>query len=180
MLRCVIDSLWADRRIHRRWVSHHVPDHIEVERRTRRWLEDVVLGLRLCPFAVPYHKSNQIFITTIDASDQNVALERLRDRYKALQGSMEIATELVVFPYVSEFDNFFEFSHIIANIQEELTRGKEESEELIQMVAFHPRWLTREAHESGKSDDFALFTNRSPYPLVHLLRQVHVDQALEV
>ena len=81
----------------------------------------------------------------------------------------EIETTLIILPDVNlTFENFYDFCNIITDILEEYDYSEE-----VQLVAFHPKFR----YERTAPDDASNYTNRSPYPMIHLLREVSIEAA---
>lgn len=141
---------------------------------TRRWVERAVIGLNLCPFAKAVHVRGQLHFSVCQASSASVVLEHLGLELQALIecGPLERETTLVVVPDCLQ--EFLEFNMVVAR-GERLIR-KKGLEGVIQLASFHPRFCF-----SGAADgDFANYSNRSPYPTLHLLREESIDKAVRV
>ncbi len=139
---------------------------------TQRWLERAVIGLNLCPFAKAVHVKGQIRYAVSDArtaeelcQDLVSELERLRDA-----SPEEVDTTLLIHPWV--LDDFLEYNDFldVADVAlEELDLVGE-----IQIASFHPQYQFADA----ASNDISNYTNRSPYPTLHLLRETSIDRAV--
>ena len=140
---------------------------------TRRWIETVVLRHGLCPFAGPVVSSGGLHIAVSKAT----STEQLVDDFIA--ELLELAhterdkreTSLLVHPYVlTDFDSYNDFLDIVeATLVEAGMHG------VIQVASFHPDY--RFADEDA--DDPANYSNRSPYPMLHLLREVSINEAVQ-
>lgn len=148
-----------------------------VEKHVRAWLEDFVVGLNLCPFARPYVQQG-----ALSADSLRIAIcgdtqpEELRrsflEELNTLQGSSEreIATSLLVFPHAfSEFTDYLDF---FDEAQDLLVQAGLEG--LIQLASFHPLYEF-EGEEPGAASHFS---NRAPYPVIHLLREDMMERVL--
>jgi uncharacterized protein len=140
---------------------------------TRLWLERAVIGLNLCPFAKAAHQKKQIRWVESAARDEEALvaelvseLERLAEADPAL-----IDTTLLVHPQVlHDFDDFNDFMGVAEAVLEELELDGE-----IQIASFHPQFR----FEGTEPDDLGNYTNRSPHPTLHLLREASIERALE-
>ncbi|MEJ5991465.1 DUF1415 domain-containing protein [Ramlibacter sp. PS3R-8] len=139
---------------------------------TRRWLERAVVGLNLCPFAKAVLAKHQEHFSTSQAQDAAGVLDdfaRELDALVALPAS-ERDTTLLVLP--QGFDDFLAF-HDLTLRAERLVR-KRGLEGVVQVASFHPRFVFAGTEE----DDITNFTNRAPWPTLHLLREESIDRAV--
>ncbi|MCD6078397.1 MAG: peptidase [Ramlibacter sp.] len=139
---------------------------------TRRWLERAVVGLNLCPFAKAVLVKQQVHFAASEAQDAAGVLEdfsRELDALVALPAS-DRDTTLLVLPRA--FGDFLDF-HDLAQRAERVVR-KRGFEGVVQVASFHPRFVFAGAEE----DDITNFTNRAPWPTLHLLREESIDRAV--
>ncbi len=139
---------------------------------TRIWLERAVIGLNLCPFAKGVHAKNQIRTVVSDArSEQALLADLTRElQYLAAANADEIDTTLLIHPYV--LDNFLDYNDFLDvadQAVEDLGLGGE-----LQVASFHPRYQ----FAGTACDDISNYSNRSPYPMLHLLREASVERAV--
>jgi uncharacterized protein len=140
---------------------------------TRRWLERAVIGLNLCPFAKAVHQKQQIRWVESSARDEpalvaelGVELQRLADA-----DPETIDTTLLVHPHVlQDFEDFNDFLGVAEALLEEL-----ELDGILQVASFHPGYR----FDGVPADDPGNFSNRSPYPTLHLLREDSIERAVE-
>ncbi len=139
---------------------------------TRRWLERAVVGLNLCPFAKSVVAKRQVHITATQADDAQGVLAAFEAELKALvvAGARERDTTLLAIPRGME--DFLTFLDVAARA-ERIVR-KRGLEGVIQVAHFHPRFVFAGAQE----DDITNYTNRSPHPTLHLLREASIDRAV--
>jgi len=139
---------------------------------TQRWLELAVIGLNLCPFAKAVHVKRQIRYAVTAATTADALLAELNHELALLAQAKaeEIDTTLLIHPRaMTDFIDFHFF------LQEADAANKILGlEGTVQIASFHP------AYEFAGSapDDIANFTNRSPHPTLHLLREASVDRAV--
>jgi hypothetical protein len=142
-------------------------------RHVQDWLREFVVGLNLCPFARPLLGDPSLRIAICEESDVQALRSSFLRELDLLQGSPEqqIATTLLVFPKaLRDFAMYLEF---FATAQELLVDGGLEG--LVQLASFHPRYCF-----AGEAPDAAShYSNRSPYPIIHLLREEMLSRVLE-
>lgn len=143
------------------------------ERHIRRWLDDFIVGLNLCPFARPLLGASNLRIAICEESDPPVLLRTILRELDVLQRSTEreIATTLLVFPCaLHDFKDYLQF---LDEAQDLLIASGLEG--LVQLASFHPHYQF-EGEAPGAASHYS---NRAPYPLLHLLREDMVSRALE-
>lgn len=139
---------------------------------TRRWIEQFVVGENLCPFAAPVLRDELLRIVVCDSADELVQVRMLLREFDRLQSTPEeeLATTIVVYPAgLTEFDDYLDFLAIAEHLLDEAAL-----EGVIQIASFHPDYC----FENVTADDVSNYTNRSPYPMLHLLREDMLERAL--
>ena len=149
------------------------PDSATVTDHTRQWLEKAVIGLNLCPFAKAPHVKNLVRISVSQARHLDGFLEDL-DRELQLLGETpadELETTLLVHPTLfPDFDTFNQMLDIAdAAVVDNGLEG------IVQIAPFHPDFQ----FEGTDSDDIGNYTNRSPYPTLHLIREDSIAKAAQ-
>ena len=154
-------------------VSVLKPARAEVERKTLAWVKDFVVGLNLCPFARPLLASEALRVTVCEANDDEGVAAALLDEIQLIQkaSESEVATTLVVFPNALQgFDGYLAFLDGAQQLLEEMGLLG-----VLQLASFHPDYqFAGEPIEAASH-----FTNRAPFPMIHLLREEMVTRALE-
>lgn len=150
-----------------------IPDSASVTDHTRQWLEKAVIGLNLCPFAKAPHVKNLVRISVSQARHLDGFLEDL-DRELQLLGDTpadELETTLLVHPTLfPDFDTFNQMLDIAdAAVVDNGLEG------IVQIAPFHPDFQ----FEGTDSDDISNYTNRSPYPTLHLIREDSIAKAAQ-
>jgi len=144
----------------------------DAERHIRRWLEDFVVGLDLCPFARPLMGSRALRIAIETATGHAALRSAYLEELDFLQrhSEQEVATTLLAFPRALEhFNEFLDFVHEADDLLDRAgLRGH------LQLASFHPRY--RFAGEAPGAASH--FSNRAPYPMLHLLRENMVGRLL--
>ncbi|OWW18736.1 DUF1415 domain-containing protein [Noviherbaspirillum denitrificans] len=145
----------------------------EVVAATRRWLEKAVIGLNLCPFAKSVHMKGQIHYIVSAAQSVEELQSELVDALLFLQQAdpAQVDTVLLIHPHV--LDDFLEFNDFLEAA--DMTTAALGLEGDIQVASFHPHYQ----FAGTDSDDISNYTNRSPYPTLHLLRESSIDRAVE-
>jgi uncharacterized protein len=143
-----------------------------VVRDTRRWLERAVIGLNLCPFAKAVHVKGQVHYAVSKATQAGEVLEELRRELDALMALDPLVRDTTLLMVPGCLHDFLEFNDFMAQAQR-LVR-KHRLEGVIQLASFHPAFQFAGSEEG----DIANFTNRSPYPTIHLLREASIDRAV--
>lgn len=147
-------------------------DHDTIIADTQTWLTRAVIGLNLCPFAKAVHVKNQIRYRVSDASTPEALLEDLIAELCILRDAdpEEIDTSLLVHPGVlTDFMDFNDFLDVVDAAVAEL-----DLEGMIQVASFHPDYQ----FDGTEQDDIDNYSNRSPYPTLHLIRESSLEQAV--
>jgi uncharacterized protein len=143
-----------------------------VERETRHWLERAVIGLNLCPFAKAVHVKGQVHYAVSAATQPEQLLEDFAAQLDELV-SMDPAireTTLLVAPCC--LADFVEFNEFTPRAERVIRRRKLEG--VIQLATFHPAYQ----FAGTTPEDVTNFTNRAPYPTLHLLREASIERAV--
>jgi len=148
-------------------------DHDAVIAATQKWVEKAVIGLNLCPFAKAVYVKNQIRYVVSDAETPEELLELLMDELQNLSDTPaeKVDTTLIIHPNVlNDFEDYNEFLDVADAAVEDM-----ELEGEIQVASFHPDYQFADTDKN----DIGNYTNRSPYPTLHLLREESIDRAVE-
>lgn len=152
--------------------EERVIDTDEIIASTRRWLEKSVIGLNLCPFAAGPYRDNRIHLCVTEQRTASGLLEVLCSELVGLQAAdpLHRETTLLIHPWV--LTDFAEYNSCLdvfdAAVQELGLEGK------LQVASFHPDYQFSDT----QPEDIENFTNRSPYPMLHLLREASVERAI--
>lgn len=140
---------------------------------TREWLNKAVIGLNLCPFAKAVEVKNQIRYVVSAASSTEALLHDLLQELAHLRDAdpEQIETTLLIHPGVlTDFLDYNDFLDVADAAVEELQLDGE-----IQVASFHPHYQ----FEGTAPDDIENYSNRAPFPTLHLLRESSIDQAVQ-
>ncbi len=144
----------------------------DIEGEIQTWLDSVVLGLNLCPFAARPVKENLLRIYISKAINERELLQELQDELEFInqKSAEELETILLVIPVLLK--NFTIYNQFLDNVDSLLQNNDWEGE--YQIASFHPNYQF-----SGTTpDDAENLTNRSPYPIFHILRESSLETAI--
>jgi hypothetical protein len=147
--------------------------HEAVIAATQNWLEKAVIGLNLCPFAKAVHIKNQIRYVVSDAATPEALLEVLMAELELLAETnpAKVDTTLIIHPQVlGDFEDYNEFLDVADAALEDM-----QLDGILQVASFHPDYQFADTDRN----DIENYTNRAPYPTLHLLREESVDRAVE-
>jgi uncharacterized protein len=148
------------------------PNRTQIEQHTREWLERAVIGLNLCPFAKAVHVKGQIHYAVSRAIDIESLLNDLSMEARDLVTSDDetrSTTLLIVPDFLGDFLDFNDFLDLADGLLETL-----KLDGTLQIASFHPQYQFADT----TPDDITNYTNRAPYPTLHLLREDSVDVAV--
>ncbi|HXA36766.1 MAG TPA: DUF1415 domain-containing protein [Steroidobacteraceae bacterium] len=144
----------------------------EIIAATRRWLERSVIGLNLCPFAEGVYRGGRLRIRVSEQRSASGLLEELREELTGLYTAdpLRRETTLLVHPWV--LTDFIEYNDFLDVCEAAIVELGLEGE--VQVASFHPRYQ----FAGTQSEDIENYTNRSPYPMLHLLLEASIDRAV--
>jgi hypothetical protein len=148
------------------------PSNEDIIADTQKWLEKAVIGLNLCPFAKAVHVKKQIRYVVSEATTAEALLEELITELEFLaeKPAEKVETTLLIHPHVlTDFLDYNDFLDVADEALDELDLAGE-----LQIASMHPRYQFADTQQ----DDMENYTNRSPYPTLHLLRESSVDKAV--
>ncbi len=140
---------------------------------TRKWLERAVIGLNLCPFAKSVYVKEQVRYVVSNATTPEQLLETLMDELQRLSDTSpeQVDTTLLIHPFVlNDFEDYNEFLDVADVALEDMQLEGE-----LQVASFHPDYQFADTDVG----DISNFTNRAPYPILHLLREDSIARAVE-
>ena len=140
---------------------------------TKLWLDRFVIGLNLCPFAKHPFRNDKIRYIVFEGSDLEKLTETWLKEANALVETTPsvLETTLIILPEVlDEFEAYLDFVEMSEFILEEV-----DLDGVIQIASFHPDYQFDETEPT----DVENYTNRSPFPMLHLLREESVNRAIE-
>ena len=140
---------------------------------TQKWLLQAVVGLNLCPFAKAVVVKDMVRYRVCASAEPADLLAMLRQELQHLAEAdpEKLDTTLLIAPNV--LPDFLDFNDFLADCDEVLTDL--ELDGVLQVADFHPRYQ----FGGTQVDDIENFTNRTPYPTLHLLREASIDKAVQ-
>jgi hypothetical protein len=146
-------------------------DKERVVSQTKKWINEVIIGCNFCPFAAKVVKQQSIYYQVENSTASNICLDAFLQEMIRLDEDASIETSFLIFPNsFADFDDYLD----LVNLAEKLLFDKG-YEGVYQVASFHPLYQ----FEGAQLDDAANYTNRSAYPMLHLLREISIDKALE-
>ena len=148
-------------------------NHEEVIAATREWIEKAVIGLNLCPFAKAVYVKNQVRIVVSSARHIDGFLEDLDRELDHLAEVDPEVTDTTLLIHPTLFPDFLDFNDVHQIADEAVV--EHELDGVIQIASFHPEFQFADS----EPDDITNYTNRAPFPTLHLIREESLDRAVE-
>jgi hypothetical protein len=137
---------------------------------TRRWIESVVIGLNLCPFAGRVFNDDKIRYVVTDARDERSLLDDLAVELAALASSQVSAVETTLLIHPRALTSFAAYNDFL-DLGDRLVQNLA-LQGTIQIASFHPDYQFADASPDAVEN----YSNRSPYPMLHLLREASISE----
>lgn len=145
---------------------------ISATQQTKNWLENVIIKFNFCPFAKKEFVNNTIVYQVSEQKKLKKALLELLAQYQYLQNNSEMETTLVI--YETGFRDFERYLDLVDAGNDMLI--EEGYEGIFQLASMHPEYCFADE----EYDNAANFTNRSPYPMIHIIREASMARVLSV
>lgn len=147
--------------------------HDEILAATRHWLARAVIGLNLCPFAKSVYVKDQVRYAISEATTLEDALADLETELRRLDAAdpQQVDTTLVIYPHA--FAEFLDYNDALFFADRLVRQLKLDG--VLQIASFHPRYQ----FDGTEPDDIENYTNRAPYPILHLLREDSIARAAD-
>lgn len=145
-------------------------EHAAPVAKVRRWLQEIVIGHNFCPFAQRELSSGRVRFRVIEGRKSKAAIAALGDELNFLEEHAETETTLLVL--ADGWRDFYDYLTLLDTAQQALEGA--DFEGVYQLASFHPDYVF--ADETV--DDASNYTNRSPLPLLHLLRESSIERAI--
>jgi uncharacterized protein len=146
-------------------------DENKIVTSTQQWLKEVVIACNFCPFAAKEMLQNRIRYQVQKDDDLNACAEKILAELTFLDENADAETTLLIFPKgFEDFEDFLDLLDIAEGIIE-----YHDYAGIYQIASFHPNYL----FEGSSEDDPANYTNRSPFPTLHFLRESSLEKAIE-
>ena len=140
------------------------------EQQTRQWLEEIVIGLNLCPFAKRELVKNRIRFTVSESKTEEELLINLNSELELIFADENVETTLLILPHVLQ--DFYDFNQFL-DLADVLIQQMD-FEGIFQIATFHPDYQ----FDGTAPNDTENYTNRSPYPILHILREESLEKAI--
>ncbi|RYV01267.1 DUF1415 domain-containing protein [Shewanella sp. OPT22] len=138
---------------------------------TARWVKDVIMKYNICPFARPEVEKDTIRYSVIEGSKLTKIVDALISEYQYLDNHDGTETTLVILP--NGFNDFNRYLDAVALAEDLIFELGYEGK--YQIASFHPEYL----FDGEDYDSPTNYTNRSPYPTLHIIREASIERALE-
>lgn len=137
------------------------------------WLNSVVIGLNLCPFAAKPTQENRVRLVVSAASDDELLLQDLQHEMELLDATpvSELETTLLIIPH--HLRDFFDYNQFLNWTGQLLKRNRWTG--VYQLATFHPDYC----FAGAEPEDAENLTNRAPYPILHIIREASLEKALQ-
>lgn len=139
---------------------------------TKQWLEDVIIAFNFCPFAKKEFVNNTIHYHESVIDQVKPALHELIDQCRYLQAHQELETTLII--YRDGFRGFERYLDLVEYGNDLLVESGFEG--IFQLASMHSEYC----FDGEDYDDSSNYTNRSPYPIIHIIREASLDRVLSV
>lgn len=141
-------------------------------KQTINWIKKVVVDCNFCPFAAKALLKKNIHYRVLFSANTKISLATLLEELEFLNRDSELETTFIIFP--NSFKSFNSYLSFFEKAEELIS--KENYEGVYQVASFHPKYC----FAGSTNFDAANYTNRSPYPMLHILREESITKALSV
>ena len=138
---------------------------------TKKWINDVIIGCNFCPFAAKVIKQQTAYYQVENSIESKICLDDFLNEILRLDGDANIETSFLIFP--NSYESFDDYLDLVILVEKLIFDKGYEG--VYQVASFHPLYQ----FDGTNYDDAANFTNRSVYPMLHLLREESIEKALE-
>ena len=149
--------------------ADHVNDEKTV-RPVRQWVETMVVGMNLCPFAKRELVKNRVRFVTTTSTTQEQLLMALQAELELLNTDPSVETTLLI--HANVLQDFHDYNQFLGYADSLLVEMGLEG--IYQIASFHPHYQ----FDGTKPDAAENYTNRSPYPMLHLIREASLERAI--
>ena len=138
---------------------------------TKKWLTEIVIAHNLCPFAKREYELGRIRYDLCAATDIQGLLMHVMSQCALMDKDEAIETSLIIVPAaLADFDDYLDVLALATSLM-----SAQGHDGIYQLASFHPNYC----FDGAEKNDAANYTNRSPYPMFHILREASVEAALE-
>jgi len=143
----------------------------DILKHTQQWLEEIVIGLQLCPFAKKPFSQKTIRYSLSDAKNDEERIAELITECETLDKDSGIETSLII--YSKGLSDFFDYTQLLDWANSTLKRHNWQG--VYQIASFQPDYVFTNSQACDRDN----LTNRAPYPIIHLLRESSLEAAIE-
>ena len=140
------------------------------ESQTRKWIEEIVIGLGLCPFAAKVYFEDRINFKVGSVLEPAELFSQFNEEIQGIVDGACDTSIIILNDDPEDFQDYLDLLEVLRN-----TLKKDELNEKVQLASFHPKFQ----FENADPNDIENYTNRSPFPLIHILKVEDVAQAIE-
>lgn len=148
--------------------------HQHIINSTQKWVSSFIIDLNICPFARREQQRNSIRYQVAPTERLENVLELLIAECAYLEVHPETETTLLILP--AGFSDFDDYLDMLAIAEQLLIEQGYEG--IYQLASFHPDYRFEMASETENENDPANYTNRSPYPMLHIIREASIERAI--
>ncbi len=142
-----------------------------VKHQVQSWLTSFIIKYNICPFAKKEHEKDSIYYSIINSKNTALCLESVFLECQRLDTEKKIETTLIIYPdHFIQFDDYLDFLSMAESLL--IEQGYEG---IYKLASFHPDYC----FDGESPSDPANYTNRSPYPILHLIRESSLEKALK-
>ncbi len=142
----------------------------KIIKQTESWIRSFIIKYNICPFAQRVDANNSIHYAVIHSAELDQGLHAMVAECQLLDAQTEIETSFIIFPNsLGLFENYLDFLAMAESLLIELNY-----EGVYQIASFHPEYC----FDGSQTTDPANYTNRSPYPMLHLIREASLELAI--
>lgn len=138
--------------------------------RIQRWLAEVVIGFNFCPFAQREFEAGRVRYRVVNGTKKKAVIAAVTEELQYLDNHEQVETTLLVL--ADGWRDFYAYLALLETAQEALDDGGYAG--IYQLASFHPEYL----FDGEDIDDPSHYTNRSPFPLIHILREASIARAV--
>ena len=138
---------------------------------TIAWIQSIVIDCHFCPFAAKAMADKSVHFVVLEEPSEKLTLGSLLEQLRFLDEAVDVETTFLIFPnHFAEFPSYLE---LVALAEKVVTRNHYDG--IYQIASFHPEYC----FAGSDADDPANYTNRSIYPMLHILRESSITHALQ-
>jgi len=154
------------------WMTKNSEQPLDsAQQQTEQWLKDFIIAYNICPFAAKVVEEKSLYYA-LDSSNEKInCLQQLIGECQRLDNEDHIETSLIIYTNnFTVFDDFLDYLELANSLL-----AAQGYEGIYQLASFHPLYCFAETDEEDASN----YTNRSPFPMLHLIREASIEKALK-